>query len=409
MCAPWEVVSVTKREQAEGLSCGVVTIELAIRKGQLVPCPKCGRMCKRHDRKWREWRHRDLMEWRTLLRAAVPRANCPEHGVHQIDVPWAESHGRQTVALERAVIDDLKLMSMQAAARKHGLGGSQVSRLMERAVARGLARREQRHPKRIGIDETSFQKRHEYVTLVTDHDPARGRRGTVLHVADGKDSNAIEGFFKELGLAGCAGIETAAMDFAPAYMKAAFVHTNADICIDHFHVTSLVVKALEQVRRTEHSKLTRQGDDRLKGTRFDWLMTPERMPPQRRKRLDEMLKQDLRVCEAWRLKEWVAEIWALKDRRHAYHAWEAWYQEVMRSGLSPMMRAARTIWKHIEEILNASMLGISNALSESINSKVQWIKRQACGYRNRRNFRAAIYFHLGGLDLYPRPTFHTLP
>jgi hypothetical protein len=25
----------------------------------------------------------------------------------------------------------------------------------------------------------------------------------------------------------------------------------------------------------------------------------------------------------------------------------------------------------------------------------------ACGYRNRANFRNAIYFHLGGLDLYP--------
>ena len=264
-------------------------------------------------------------------------------------------------------------------------------------MARGLARREQRHPKRIGMDETSFQKRHEYVTLVTDHGPARGRRGTVLYVADGKDSNAMEGFFKELGPSGCAGVETAAMDFALAYMRAAFVHADADICIDHFHVTSLVVKALEQVRRAEHNKLARQGDDWLKGTRFDWLMTPQRMSPQRRRRLDGMLKQDLRVCETWRLKEWVAEIWALKDHRHAYYAREAWHQEVMRLGLSPMTCAARTIWKHIEEILNASMLGISNALLESINSKVQWTKRQVCGYRNRRNFRAAIYFQLGAL------------
>ena len=141
----------------------------------------------------------------------------------------------QTVALERALIDDLKLMSTQAAARKHGLGGSQVSRLMERAVARGLARREQRHPKRIGMDETSFQKRHKYVTLVTDHTPARGRRRAVLHVTDGKDSNAIEGYFKELGPSGCAGTETAAMDFAPACMKAAFC---ADRC-GHLHCRPL--------------------------------------------------------------------------------------------------------------------------------------------------------------------------
>jgi hypothetical protein len=36
-----------------------------------------------------------------------------------------------------------------------------------------------------------------------------------------------------------------------------------------------------------------------------------------------------------------------------------------------------------------------------INSRIQWVKRMACGYRNRENFRHAIYFHLGGLDLYP--------
>ena len=41
-CVPWEVVSVTKQEQAEGRIRGVVTIELVVRKGQLVPCPKWG-------------------------------------------------------------------------------------------------------------------------------------------------------------------------------------------------------------------------------------------------------------------------------------------------------------------------------------------------------------------------------
>ena len=45
--------------------------------------------------------------------------------------------------------------------------------------------------------------------------------------------------------------------------------------------------------------------------------------------------------------------------------------------------------------------GTPSAHSEGINAKIQWIKRQACGYRNRERFRNAIYFHLGGLDLYP--------
>ena len=125
-----------------------------------------------------------------------------------------------------------------------------------------------------------------------------------------RTATRLNGFFKESGPSGCAGVETALMDFALACMRVAFVHADADIRIDHFHVAGLMVTALEQVRRAEHSKLARQGDDRLKGTRFDWLMTPQRMSPQRRRWLDEMLKQDLKVCEAWGLKEWVAEIWA---------------------------------------------------------------------------------------------------
>ena len=38
---------------------------------------------------------------------------------------------------------------------------------------------------------------------------------------------------------------------------------------------------------------------------------------------------------------------------------------------------------------------------QSADAKIEWIKRLACGYRNRERFRNAIYFHPGGLALYP--------
>ena len=53
-------------------------------------------------------------------------------------------------------------------------------------------------------------------------------------------------------------------------------------------------------------------------------------------------------------------------------------------------------------IVNAIVLGVTNASSESINSRVQALKRRANGYRSRPRFRDAILFHLGGLDLYPK-------
>ncbi|MCY4610857.1 MAG: ISL3 family transposase [Gammaproteobacteria bacterium] len=399
---PWEVTSVACREGGQDRSPGRVMIEMAYRRGQLVPCPECGKLCKRHDTKQREWRDLDLMGWRTVLRAAVPRAKCPAHGVRQIRVPWAESRSHLTMRLESEVIDDHLSMNLYQVARKHGLSWDQVNGVVERAVRRGLARRAAQSPRRIGIDETSFQKRHEYVSVVVNHAPAK-----VLYVADGKGRDAIDPFFQSLGPEACERIDAVASDFAPAYLGAAQTYTNADLCIDRFHVVKLILEAVDQVRRTENKASLQQGDPGLKGTRFDWLMGPQRLHPHRRQHLEALRRQYRKVGRAWELKEQAAEIWTIREPKLAYRAWEAWYQSAMRSRLTPLMKAARTIWKYVEEIINGTVRGMTNALSESINSKIQWIKRQACGYRNRERFRLAIYFHLGKLDLYPRPAFHT--
>ena len=50
-----------------------------------------------------------------------------------------------------------------------------------------------------------------------------------------------------------------------------------------------------------------------------------------------------------------------------------------------------TYWKH----------RVTNAASEWINSKIQWVKYTARGFRNKANLVTAIYFHCGGLDLIP--------
>ena len=79
----------------------------------------------------------------------------------------------------------------------------------------------------------------------------------------------------------------------------------------------------------------------------------------------------------------------------------------MRSRLEPVKRVARMVRDHLDGIVNAIVLGVTNAKAESINAKIQRVKRMACGFRNRERFRNAIYFHLGGLDLLPAS--HTKP
>lgn len=72
-----------------------------------------------------------------------------------------------------------------------------------------------------------------------------------------------------------------------------------------------------------------------------------------------------------------------------------------RSRLKPMQQTAKTLKKHLWGILNAVLLRVDNSHAESMNSRIKTVKVRARGFRNKQRFRHAIYFHLGGLQLYP--------
>ena len=102
--------------------------------------------------------------------AEVPRVQCAKHGIRQVAVPWSEPGSRFTAWFEALVIDWLREANVLAIARRLRLSWDQVAGIQKRAVTRGLARRSSKPPTQIGVDETSFQKRHEYVTVVHDMD-----------------------------------------------------------------------------------------------------------------------------------------------------------------------------------------------------------------------------------------------
>ncbi len=104
---------------------------------------------------------------------------------------------------------------------------------MQRAVQRGLERREVQVPERIGVDETSFQKRHEYVTVINDLD------GDVLHVPDGRGKKALEEFYKQFNDEQLARIQTVAMDMWDPYVSVTTQYVadaQEKIPFDKFHV-----------------------------------------------------------------------------------------------------------------------------------------------------------------------------
>jgi len=361
-------------------------------KGAQFCCPECGKLCPGYDTRERCWRHLDTCQYQTILVANVPRVNCREHGVRQVNVPWAEPGSNFTALLEALVITWLLAQaSIKKVAKQLQLAWDEVDGIMQCAMQRGLLRRQRVKLVRIGIDETAFQRCHEYVAFVTDLDRRRG-----VYVADDRKRESLDAFFRSLDPEDLASIEAVAMDMWGAFIPSAAEHApEADrkIWFDKFHVAMHLGDAVDRVRRHEHKALLAEGDDSLKGSRYLWLAKPDNLDAAQTGAFNALYEMNLRTGRAWTLKETTMCICRRVRRSCGRAAWKAWIAKAMRSRLEPVKKVARMIREHL--------WGITNATGESPNAIIQRIKRAACGFRNRDRFRNAIYFHLGGLDLYP--------
>lgn len=392
--APWTVAHVDVHEGSDE-----VEVFLEASPEAEVSCPKCGEVGPRHDHRERRWRHLDTCQFKTTLVARIPRVRCAEHGALQVRAPWAEPGSGFTTLFEAWVIDWLRDAPISAVAAKMRITWDQADGIMQRAVRRGLARRRELDVTRIGVDETSFQKRHEYVTVVTDLESS-----CVVYVADDRKKSSLQGFFDEIEPWNHLQIEVVAMDMWKPYIRVVednLFRAHEKICFDKFHVAQHLGAAVDKVRRQENRVLTETGDRTLVGSKFAWLGNPETMSDKGTRLLEKLKSLALKTGRAWALKEHAMCIWHYKSRGWARRAWEAWISWAMRSRLEPVKKVARMVRDHLEGILNAIVHQATNAGAESTNSRIQRVKRMACGFRSRERFRNAIYFHLGGLDLSP--------
>lgn len=137
-----------------------------------------------------------------------------------------------------------------------------------------------------------------------------------------------------------------------------------------------------------------QGIDDLKGSKYDWFYNPENTTIKQKSRFKELRDSSLKTARAWAIKELAMSLWHYVNKTWARKGWAQWLSWAMRSRLEPVK-------EHLWGILNAIVLKVSNDPAEGINSRIKMIKVRSRGFCNKMRFANAIYFHLGGLDLYP--------
>lgn len=395
--APWSVEAIQLDVEQRR-----VIVTVAHPEGTKFCCPECGAALACYDHApEREWRHLDTMQFQTILKARVPRVNCPEHGVKQVSVPWAEKGSHFTLLFERLAIDVLlATQTVTGAMAILGTKWDQTWGIIERAVARGQARKQPQPLPRVGIDEKAFSKRHKYITLLYDLD-----RSTVEAISDGHDTQSGIDCLSELSPEQLQSIEAIAMDMSPAYVSAAkqvIPLAEEKIVHDRFHIMQLATKAVDQVRRAEHRELLARGDDRLSKTKYVWITSQEHLSEKQQALFDETYNLQLRTGKAWAFKEMLRDLWSQEDAASATSYFQEWYQRVIHTRLEPLKQIARTIKERLRNVVSYCTHGITNAVAEGLNSKIMSIKRRVGGYRNRENFKTAILFHCGGLSLYPQ-------
>lgn len=396
LVAPWEVSRVEL--SAEG---GRIDVWVDHPRRTRFACPECEVELAVYDHaEEREWRHLDSCQFLTYLHAKPPRVNCPEHGVLQVRLPWAEPMSRFTTLFERLAVDVLRECDVLGASRLLRSSWDETWHLMERAVARGLAVKESGAPARIGVDEKSAGRGQDYITVVSDLD-----RATVEHIADERRQASLDGYFDKLSPEQLAGIEAVAMDMWEPYANSVRAHlADADdkIVFDRFHVMGYLGKAVDTVRKQENRALAAQGDKSLAGSKYLWLYSAENLPDKHRGRFAALRDTDLKTSRAWAIKESMRHFWEYRRRGWAQRHWNSWYFWATHSRLEPVIEAARTLKRHEAGLLSFFAHRITNAAAEGLNSKIQAIRVSARGYRNREHFKTAIYFHCGGLALYPQ-------
>jgi len=393
-----------KCTRVSGVKFGPFGIEIEVAPTTRTPfCSGCTHRARRvHDRDVRQWRHLDFGGMEVALVYRQRRVDCRTCGVRVELVPWAEPHSAFTRDFEDQVAYLAQVSDRTTVSSMMRIAWMTVGKVVERVVARLRPGDRLDGLEHIGVDELSYRKHHEYITVVVNHATTR-----VVWSAPGKNADTLRSFFAALGPERCAKLKIVTIDMSKAYIQAVReCAPNARIVFDRFHVQRLAHDALDEVRRDQVRSLKdSEAGEALKKTRWalqknDWNLTGIES-----EKLAQVQRTNRPLYRAYLLKGTLAEILGRRQVHVAREKLDEWCSWAARSRLAPFKRLAKTIRRHTEGILGHIATGLSNGLIEGLNGKIRTITRRAYGFHSAANLIAFIFLCCTGIAL--RPIFKT--
>lgn len=366
--------------------------------GKQADCPETLESCNIYDfAPERTWRHLDTMQFKTYISCKLPRVKNKKGKILTTIPMWASKHERHTYLFERAAIDLLKATKNQTKTSEiMRCGFNVINRIMHISVKRGLARRDisELAFEHLSIDEKSFKKGHKYISVLS-----HPRSGCIIDVEEDRTKDAVRKLLnKSLTTQQQSKVETISMDMWKAYMTVSKEKLpNAEIVHDRFHLVKYLNDGIDKVRRREVKT-----NEELKDSRYALLKNEINLTEKQRIKFEAIRNANYEVSRAWQVRENFKDLFNKEENKeNAFRLFMRWIKSAKDFKIREITKVAEMFKNHFWGILNALITTFNNAMAERLNGKIQEIKTVGRGYRTFINFRSAILFFHGGLNLYP--------
>jgi len=263
----------------------------------------------------------------------------------------------------------------------------------------------------LSLDETSLSHGELY-TVVTNKS-AKGKKGTLVAIMEGTNSNTIIPFLQKLPLKQRKKVREVTLDLAGnmnLIVRRCF--PNARLVIDRFHVQQLATEALQEIRikhrwealeaeneAIEAAKKNKQNYDPeilpngdtlkqlLARSRYLLYRHEQNWTQQQYERASILFERYPDIKKAYDLTQNLAWIYTnTTDKIYAYTRLAKWYDKVEQSGFKAFNTVSRTIMNHYKRILNYFDNRSTNASAESFNAKIKAFRSQYRGVTDTNFF-----------------------
>lgn len=373
---------------------GELHIYMNFRKGGRFTCSECGKTdLPVHDTEDKVWRHLNFFQYKCYIHLRTPRTDCPKCGVRLFRPSWSRNGSGFTMLFELLIMTLAKTMPVSEIATLTDEHDTRLWRIIRHYVGEAYEKKEMDKVHSVGVDETSVQKGHKYISVFADME-----KREVLYCTKGKDASVISSFTEEIKKHNGSSeqIRDISMDMSPAFISGASEYLpNAEVTFDKFHIIKILNEALDEVRRKEQ-----KNNPLLIKTRFIWLKNPRKLTKAQQEKMVTLSKENLRTAKVYQMKLTFQDIYSnIEDAATAEAAIKKWISWAVRSRLEPIKKFARMLKSHIQGVLRYFTSRLTAGASEGINSRIQQIKARAKGYRNTNNFISMIYLEMAGLEI----------